>query len=67
MSESKSATQNYVIRLKESNFYWLADEYEKRKQQYKENYGIYSFEQFADIFLKEILERINAAKKILTL
>jgi hypothetical protein len=67
MFESKSATQNYVIRLKESNFHWLADEYEKRKQQYKENYGIYSFEQFADIFLKEILERINAAKKILTL
>jgi hypothetical protein len=64
---SKSAAQNYIVKLKESDFHWLEDEYKKRKQQYKENYSIYSFEQFADIFLKEILERINAAKKILTL
>jgi hypothetical protein len=69
MFESKSATQNYIIKLKESDFHWLEDEYEKRKQQYKENNNnsICSFEQFASIFLKEILERINAAKKILTL
>jgi hypothetical protein len=67
MFESKSATQNYIIKLKESDFHWLEDEYEKRKQRYKENYSICSFEQFASMFLKEILERINAAKQILTL
>jgi hypothetical protein len=67
MFESKYATQNYVIKLKESDFHWLEDEYEKRKQRYKENYSTCSFEQFAAIFLKEILERINEAKKTLTL
>jgi hypothetical protein len=65
--ESKSATRNYVIQLKESDFHWLEDEYEKRKQQYKEINNVFSFEQFASIFLKELLERINTAKKILTL
>jgi hypothetical protein len=67
MFESKSIAQNYIIKLKESDFHWLEDEYEKRKQQYKDNNGVCSFEQFASIFLKDILERINAAKKILTL
>jgi hypothetical protein len=27
---------------------------------------VQSFEQFADIFLKELLEKVNAAKKLLT-
>jgi hypothetical protein len=67
MFESKFAAQNYIVKLKESDFHWLEDEYNKRKQQYKENYSTYSFEQFAGLFLKEILERMNAAKKILTL
>jgi hypothetical protein len=67
MFESKSATRNYIIQLKESDFHWLEDEYEKRKQQYRETNNVCSFEQFASIFLKEILERINTAKKILTL
>jgi hypothetical protein len=31
MFESKSATENYVIRLKESDFHWLEEEYEKRE------------------------------------
>ena len=67
MFESKSAAQSYIIKLKESDFHWLEDEYEKRKQQYKDSNDVCSFEQFVSIFLKEILERINAAKKILSL
>jgi hypothetical protein len=67
MFESKARAQNYIIKLKEADFQWLAEEYEIRKQEYKTKYSVYTFEQFADIFLRELLEKVNAAKKILTL
>jgi hypothetical protein len=67
MFESKGAAQDNVIKIKEADFRWLAEEYEKRKQEYRTNHGVQSFEQFADVFLKELLEKLNAAKKILTL
>lgn len=65
--ESKAAAQGNVIRLKESDFRWLVDEYEKRKLDYKSKHGIQNFDQFADMFLKELLEKVGAAKRILTL
>jgi tRNA(Met) C34 N-acetyltransferase TmcA len=64
--ESKAAAQNNIVRLKESDFRWLVEEYGKRKQEYKAKYGMQTFEQFADVFLKELLEKVNAAKKILS-
>jgi hypothetical protein len=67
MFESKAAAKNNVIRLKEADFRWLVEEYGKRKQEYKAKHGVYTFEQFADIFLKELLDKVNAAKKILTI
>jgi hypothetical protein len=67
MFESKAAAQNNVIRLKEADFRWLVEEYGKRKQEYKEKHGVYTFEQFADLFLKELLDRLNTAKKVLTI
>jgi tRNA(Met) C34 N-acetyltransferase TmcA len=66
MFESKAAAQDNVVRIKEADFRWLAEEYAKRKQEYKAKYGVQSFEQFADVFLKELLEKMNAAKKLLT-
>lgn len=66
MFESKAAAQDNVVRIKEADFRWLAEEYESRKQEYRAKYGVQSFEQFADIFLKELLEKVNAAKKLLT-
>jgi hypothetical protein len=67
MFESKAAAQDNVIRLKEADFRWLVEEYGKRKQDYKAKHGVYTFEQFADVFLKELLDRLNAAKKILAI
>lgn len=64
--ESKAAAQNNVVRIKEADFRWLVEEYEKRKLEYKAKYGVQSFEQFADVFLKELLEKLNAAKRLLT-
>jgi hypothetical protein len=67
MFESKVAAQQNIIRLKEADFRWLAEEYNRRKQEYKTKYGVQNFEQFADVFLKELLEKVNQAKKILTI
>lgn len=66
MFESKSVSQNNVIKLKEADFNWLKFEYTKRKKDYELKYGVRTFEQFADMFLKDLLERINSAKKILS-
>jgi hypothetical protein len=66
MFESKASIQNYIVKLKESDFRWLVEEYQHKKQEYKMEYGVYTFEQFADRFLKELLEKVNAAKRILT-
>jgi tRNA(Met) C34 N-acetyltransferase TmcA len=65
--ESKAAAQNNIIRLKEADFRWLVEEFGKRKQEYKAKHGVYTFEQFADVFLKDLLDRVNAAKKILAI
>ena len=65
--ESKAAAQGNIIRLKESDFRWLVEEYDTRKEEYKAKHGVRNFEQFCDVFLKELLEKVNAAKRILTL
>jgi hypothetical protein len=64
MLESKSDAQNHAISLKESDFNWLQQEYKKQKKNLK---GIPNFEQFADIYINDLLEKIKAAKEILTL
>ena len=64
--ESKANAQNNIVRLKEADFRWLVSEYDKRKDEYKAKYGVLRFEQFADVFLKEIFERLDTAKKALT-
>jgi hypothetical protein len=66
MFESKAKTNQYVIKLKEADFLWLQEEYEKRKDEYRTKFGIYDFDKFADLFIREIFEKINLAKKILT-
>lgn len=65
--ESKAAAQGNVIRLKQSDFRWLVEEYESRKAEYRTKHGIQNFEQFADLFLKELLDKVSEAKRILTL
>jgi hypothetical protein len=66
MFESKAKKSKYIVKLKESDFYWLQEEYKKRMHEYKEKYGIYNFDQFADHFIKDIFDRLNTAKKILS-
>jgi len=64
MLESKYDSQNHSINLKESDFNWLHQEYQKQKKSFKE---IPSFERFADIYINELFGKIKEAKKILTI
>lgn len=62
--QSKLESQAQVIRLKASEFKWLIQEYKKRKKQ--NGIQAITFDRFADEFLRELLEKINEAKKILS-
>lgn len=64
MIESKSEAQNHVIKLKASDFKWLIEEYKKRQSEGQQNEK--TFEGFANEFLRELLKKVNEAKKILT-
>ena len=66
MFQSKAEARNHVIKLKASDFKWLIAEYKKRQQIQKNETDDQTFEQFADGFLKELLNKVNEAKKILT-
>lgn len=65
MFESKSKTNRYIVKLKESDYLWLEEEYKKRMHEYKEKYGIYNFDKFTDHFIKDIFDKLNKAKNIL--
>lgn len=62
--ESKFNSQNHVIKLKESDFEWLQNEY-KKKQKNASNLEKISFDRFADSYLNEIISRMKKAKEIL--
>jgi len=65
--ESKINAQNHVIRLKEADFDWLHKEYVKIRKNSNTKYDAPNFERFADVYINNLLEKIKAAKEILTL
>ncbi len=67
MLESKSDAQNHSISIKESDFNWLQEEYEKQKKSSKNSNKNTSFERFTDDYINELLVKIKAAKGILTI
>lgn len=64
--ESKFDSQNHVIRLKESDFEWLQNEY-KKQQKNKSKSKQVTFERFADSYVNEILSKIKQARELLTI
>ena len=66
MLESKAGIQSNILRIRESDFLWLVDKYNEKKIHYQHKYGTQTFEQFTDVFLREILDKIDAAKRILS-
>ncbi len=67
MSESKPSAQNNVTRLRELIFVGLLKNMLGGNQEYKAKQGFYTYEQFADIFLKRVACKVNSTKKILTI
>lgn len=67
MFESKAGTSRYIIRLKEADFLWLEEEFKKRKEDYKTRFGIIEFDKFADLFIRDIFDKLDKAKKVLTM
>ena len=66
MFESKAEAQNHVVKLNASDFKWLISEYKKRNQKKDSKDDSQTFERFADEFLKELLEKVNEARRVLT-
>lgn len=64
--ESKFDSQRNVIKLKESDFEWLQKVYQKNCIDAKNRTERVSFERFADSYVNELLQKIKAAKEILT-
>ncbi len=64
--ESKFDSQQNVIRLKESDFGWLQKEYQKHCRRSKNGAGRVPFERFADHYINELLQKIKAARELLT-
>jgi len=67
MIKSKFNAQNHTISLKESDFEWLQEEYQKQKNNIKNFHEIPSFERFADVYINNLFGKIKTAKEILTL
>ena len=64
--ESKNESQDYVVRLHASDFKWLIKEYKKQMKNTDVKHDALTFDVFADEFLRELLEKVHEAKKILS-
>ena len=65
MIESKNDLENNALKMNESDFKWLHDEYEKRRKT-TAKYRTVNFEQFVDVFVSEIIEKVRTARAVLT-
>jgi len=65
--ESKFNGQTHAINLKESDFEWLKNEYQKHATNHGNFDDELSFEQFADRYINNLFEKIKAAREILTI
>jgi len=66
MIESKNDTQNNILNLKETDFKWLHNEYQKQKKVLKNEMEL-NFEQFIDNYISGLFDKIEMAKKVLTI
>ena len=65
MIESKNDLENNALKMNESDFKWLREEYKKRRKN-TPKYKTMNFEQFVDEFVSEIIEKVRTAKAVLT-
>jgi len=65
MIESKNDLENNALKMNESDFKWLHEEYKKRRKT-TAKYKTVNFEQFVDGFVSEIIEKVRTARAVLT-
>jgi len=65
MIESKNDSQNNILNLKETDFKFLHKEYQKQKKVLKNEMKL-NFEQFVDNYISELFNKMETAKKALT-
>ena len=65
MIESKNDSQNNTLNLKETDFKFLHKEYQKQKKVLKNEMKL-NFEQFVDNYISELFNKMETAKKALT-
>ena len=65
MIESKNDLENNALKMNESDFTWLHEEFKKRRKT-TAKYRTANFEQFVDGFVSEIIEKVRTAREVLT-
>ena len=65
MIESKNDSQNNTLNLKETDFKFLHKEYQRQKKVLKNEMKL-NFEQFVDNYISELFNKMETAKKALT-
>ena len=65
MIESKNDLENNALKMNESDFTWLHEEFKKRRKT-TAKYRTANFEQFVDGFVSEIIEKVKTAREVLT-
>ena len=64
--ESKFTSRKNVIGLNESDFEWLQKEYLRRRKESGSSTELATFGRFADQYINDLLQRVKAAKEILS-
>ncbi len=68
MFESKARAQSYPIRLREHDYLWLVEQYYKVNTEEiigERHCEGFTFDQFASVFFRQLLERVKSASKAL--
>ena len=65
--KSKFEAQRNTINLKESDFKWLREEYQKHRkaERQQDGFDTSSFERFADSYVNDLLGKVRAARDLL--
>ena len=65
MIESKNDLHENALKMKETEFKWLKEEFKKQRRVNKK-YKKLDFEQFVDEFVSDMINRVKTAREVLT-
>ena len=65
MIESKNDLHENALKMKETEFKWLKEEFKKQRRVNKK-YKKLDFEQFVDEFVSDMVNKVKTAREVLT-